>query len=363
MGSQHVDPAGLYWRKHRLITPAGYVMTEQEAAQAVAAQSAAAHVHPPAQQSRAHENSSECQTCADCGLAPEQQDRAPDNSIKSLPEGLGTGMPDSSSAGRFEGNLACSTPSTMQPLLIEDAAALTHDRAAAILRQLARECDRVATADRPDTAFLDADDPVSESRHTNTASASGAGSAAAIAALEVGVTASMSVPASSHLLPVNRHADELELDSSWHLPPACTCPSVQQEPSHNEAPAATPSMQPAMAYADSPEAVSHTQDVLELASPACAPLLTDSMAWSEADNFCQAGSKVQSCLPAADAPAPVSAAPSVHHKAAAVSPFLQRLQRSKQAACSCSPPAAGPGLAAMQSKHTPHPLAVHFPLP
>ncbi|DBB04134.1 TPA: Leucine-rich repeat-containing protein 56 [Trebouxia sp. C0004] len=113
--SGSAEAAGLYWRKHRLMVPAGYAMTEAEAQTAATASAQQYHV---------------CDSQAPAVQAVESAaaQEAGAEAVSNLNSPGCTGQAEVSSSS------ACDI------LVIEDAAELTHDRAAAILRQLSYEC-------------------------------------------------------------------------------------------------------------------------------------------------------------------------------------------------------------------------------
>ena len=118
-GAGSSEPAGLYWRKHRLVVPAAYAMTEE------AAQSAAPHSPTAAQQDS-----------PDGSKTPTLPAASLEVTCAVLPEAVA----ESASADALEESDVCSSSSASLPLVIDDAADLTHDSAAAILRQLSYEC-------------------------------------------------------------------------------------------------------------------------------------------------------------------------------------------------------------------------------
>lgn len=115
-GSGSAEAAGLYWRKHRLMVPAGYTMTEAEAHTAVTATAST----ESAQQHHAGDSQVPAVQAVESAAAQE--------AVSNL-----------NSPG-YVGQAEASSSSACDILVIEDAAELTHDRAAAILRQLSYEC-------------------------------------------------------------------------------------------------------------------------------------------------------------------------------------------------------------------------------
>jgi len=116
--SGSAEAAGLYWRKHRLMVPAGYAMTEAEAHTAATASTASAQQY--------HVGDSQAPAVQAVESAAAQ-------------EAVAEAVLKLSSPG-YAGQAEVSSSSACDILVIEDAAELTHDRAAAILRQLSYEC-------------------------------------------------------------------------------------------------------------------------------------------------------------------------------------------------------------------------------
>lgn len=139
-----LEAAGLYWRKHRLPLPQGYTMT--------ATQAQAASSHPAADhQDVTHDDtasigSSEAQQ--DAHLTSTVQEQPSAAALQAKPCGVTT-----ADLGVGEGwvNDYDSLAAT-DVLIIEDAAELTSDRAAVILRQLSCECQAVDNRHKSDAA-------------------------------------------------------------------------------------------------------------------------------------------------------------------------------------------------------------------
>ncbi len=119
-GSGSAEAAGLYWRKHRLMVPAGYAISEAEAHTAATATTST----ESAQQHHADDSQAPAVQAVESAAAQEAVAEAVSNL---------------NSPG-YAGQAEASSSSTCDILVIEDAAELTHDRAAAILRQLSYEC-------------------------------------------------------------------------------------------------------------------------------------------------------------------------------------------------------------------------------
>jgi hypothetical protein len=119
-GSGSAEAAGLYWRKHRLMVPAGYAMTEADAHTAATATTST----ESAQQHHADDSQTPAVQAVESAAAQ---------------EAVAEPVSNLDSPG-YAGQAEASSSSACDILVIEDAAELTHDRAAAILKQLSYEC-------------------------------------------------------------------------------------------------------------------------------------------------------------------------------------------------------------------------------
>ncbi len=116
--SGSAEAAGLYWRKHRLMVPAGYAISEAEAHTAATASTESAQQYPAGDSQAPAVQAVESAAAQEAGA----------EAVLNL-----------NSPG-YAGQAEASSSSASDILVIEDAAELTHDRAAAILRQLSYEC-------------------------------------------------------------------------------------------------------------------------------------------------------------------------------------------------------------------------------
>ena len=135
--------AGLYWRKHRLLVPEGYTMTEEQAQAAVGPVQAQ---HQDAESAADHmaSDSIVVQPDADSQQQPDQScgvQHPPDQQPHHLDPEMYSGEV-SPAAQEVPAEVDSKSADMLKPeiLIIEDAAELTSDRAALILRQLSFEC-------------------------------------------------------------------------------------------------------------------------------------------------------------------------------------------------------------------------------
>ena len=139
--SAGLEAAGLYWRKHRLLLPQGYSMTATQA-------QAAANPATAEQQDSASADATDAETdnFTGCSAAALQQA----NQISAIQEQSnaellqsecdGISSAEHAAKGRQRKDNEHDSLAGAEILMIEDAAELTCDRAAVILRQLSCEC-------------------------------------------------------------------------------------------------------------------------------------------------------------------------------------------------------------------------------
>ena len=301
------EAAGLYWRKHRLVVPAGYAMTAQEAQAAVANPTITAR-----------------QDCTS-------------NSAKPVSEGV----PEASSAGCLNDTGADISCVEAGLLAIEDAAELTHDRAAAILRQLSHECEAaaskpgmessgegVAAADGQYPVHTDQALPCHSAPH-ETAEANSA--MPAWCAHAEATTSGIEGSASNITSQPARQEESVERGVAFLQAAQAVSSYPQHHVGDNAGHAADLNMQTgAASLSQEQESLFDEVALQTLGAAASAECTPDHSAWRPTD---LPQRQLQSV------PAAVPAAASLQHEAALQSPVLQRLQMSKQAAFSGSGPA------------------------
>ena len=301
-GAGSSEPAGLYWRKHRLVVPAAYAMTEE------AAQSAAPHSPTAAQQDS-----------PDGSKTPTLPAASLEVTCAVLPEAVA----ESASADALEESDVCSSSSASLPLVIDDAAELTHDSAAAILRQLSYECQ---------TAGLHA----TVTAHTNSG-VSTPNMQLLCGDQEVLVTASHGAATASGLAPAASHAPaDASVSMTWPSEHDSTPEQIRHCPQPDEVEEGVTS-EPSAVNASVQQYANDT--AVDQRVDATSESLADTS--SEDVTCCQPGlgSNGQLAKDSAQQAAPGQRA-AVHQAAVAESPFLQRLRMSKQAGSSAPAAAA-----------------------